>query len=176
MMHKIFMLLLASQVLPFFKNADEKTRPAPEFPLVDETRWINSPPLKMDELRGKVIMLDVWTFMCWNCTNSIPWVREMQQRFEKKDFLIVGIHSPEFDHEKDLKAVKAAVAKHKLSNPQLIDNDHKYWRALNNRYWPAFYFIDKKGYIRHLAVGEIHIDDRRDREIQRLIETLLAEK
>jgi len=100
----------------------------------------------------------------------------MHKRFEKKDFLIIGIHSPEFEREKDIDAVKAAVAKHKLSHPQLIDNDHKYWRALNNRYWPAFYIIDKHGFIRHLAVGEIHMGDRRDREIQRLVETLLAEK
>lgn len=169
-------LLLAAQALPFFKNTEDKNRRAPEFPIVDAAKWLNSSPLKIADLRGKVVMLDVWTFMCWNCTNSIPWVREMQKRFENKDFLIVGIHSPEFEHEKDLKAIKAAVEKHKLSNPQFIDNDHEYWRALNNRYWPAFYFIDKKGYIRHLAVGEIHIDDPRDREIQRLVETLLAEK
>ena len=170
------MLLLAALAFLLFKNGDETNRPAPEFPLVDAEKWLNSSPLKMADLRGKVVMLDVWTFMCWNCTNSIPWVREMQKRFEKKDFLIVGIHTPEFDHEKDLSAVKTAVAKHKLLNPQLIDNDYKYWRALNNRYWPAFYIIDKKGNIRHVAVGEVHIDDHRDREIQQLVETLLVEK
>jgi len=174
---KIFsIVLLAVQALPFFKNTDENNRPAPEFPIVDKAKWLNSSPLKMNDLRGKVVMLDVWTFMCWNCTNSIPWVREMQKRFEKKAFLIVGIHSPEFEHEKDLKAVKAAVEKHKLTSPQLIDNEHKYWRALNNRYWPAFYLIDKKGYIRHVAVGEVHIDDRRDRGIQQIVEKLLNEE
>lgn len=169
-------LLLAALALPFIKNPDENNRQAPEFPIVDETKWLNSSPLKMADLRGKVVMLDVWTFMCWNCTNSIPWVKEMQKRFQKNGLLIVGIHAPEFEHEKDIKAVKAALEKHRLTSPQLIDNDHKYWRALNNRYWPAFYFIDKRGYIRHVVVGEVHIDDRRDREIQRLVETLLAEK
>ena len=100
----------------------------------------------------------------------------MHRRFRKNDFLIIGVHAPEFEQEKDVNAVKEAVAKYKLSHPHLIDNDHKYWEALNNRYWPAFYIIDKRGFIRHLAVGEIHVDDRRDRQIQRLVETLLAEK
>lgn len=155
---------------------DNNNRLAPEFPKVAPARWLNSSPLKMADLRGQVILLDVWTFMCWNCTNSIPWVRGMRERFAQDDFLIIGVHSPEFEREKDLDAVKAAVEKHKLTNPQLIDNEHEYWRALNNRYWPAFYVIDKKGYIRQVIVGEIHLGDRRDREMRQLVEKLLAEK
>jgi len=100
----------------------------------------------------------------------------MHERFAKEDFLIIGIHSPEFEREKNLHAVKAAVERHKLTHPQFIDNEHEYWRALNNRYWPAFYVIDKKGQIRQVAIGEIHIGDRRDREMQQLVEKLLAEK
>lgn len=99
----------------------------------------------------------------------------MHERFGEKDFLIIGIHTPEFAREKKIENVLAAVRKHGLTHPQFLDNDYAYWRALNNRYWPAFYIIDKKGAIRHLAVGEIHVGDRRDNEIKRIVEKLLAE-
>lgn len=89
---------------------------------------------------------------------------------------MIGVHSPEFERERDIKAVKAAVEEHLLTNPQFIDNDHKLWSALNNQYWPAFYFIDKQGQVRQTAVGEIHVGDRRDIELQKLVERLLAEK
>lgn len=127
-------------------------------------------------MRGKVVLLDVWTFMCWNCTNSIPWVKEMHKRFASKDFLIIGIHTPEFEREKKIANVQEAVTKHGLANPQFIDNDYEYWRALKNRYWPAFYVVDKKGVIRHLAIGEVHVGDRRDREIQQIVQKLLEEE
>ena len=100
----------------------------------------------------------------------------MHKRFEGKDFLIIGIHTPEFEREKKIANVQAAVKKHGLTHPQFIDNDFEYWRALKNRYWPAFYIVDKKGVIRHLAVGEVHVGDRRDREMQALVERLLGEK
>jgi hypothetical protein len=175
-MNVLAILLLFAASASRLQAPVEDNRTAPKFPIVKPERgWLNSPPLKMADLRGKVIMLDVWTFLCWNCTNSIPWIREMQSRFDQEDFLVIGIHSPEFEREKDLEAVKAAVAKHKLTFPQYIDNDFAYWRALNNRYWPAFYLVDKKGQVRHVAVGEIHVGDRRDREIQQIVEKLLKE-
>ncbi len=100
----------------------------------------------------------------------------MHKRFEGKDFLLIGIHTPEFAREKKISNVQEAVKKHGLTFPQLIDNDSEYWRALKNRYWPAFYIVDKKGVIRHVAIGEMHVGDRRDREVRTLVEKLLEEK
>lgn len=100
----------------------------------------------------------------------------MHKRFEQKDFMLIGIHTPEFEREKKIANVQAAVQKHGLTHPQFLDNDFEYWRALKNRYWPAFYIIDKQGMIRHVAIGEVHINDRRDREITALVERLLEEK
>lgn len=162
------------------ETASDKSRPAPEFPTHDASRWINSPPLKMTDtgengLRGKVILLNVWTFMCWNCSNSYPWIREVQSKFKNKDFVIIGIHSPEFDREREVKNVQAAVDKNKLAYPHYIDNDFAYWRALQNQYWPAFYLIDKKGQIRLVEVGEMHSGKARAKNFEGRIEALLAE-
>lgn len=158
----------------------DKARHAPEFPSQDANRWINSAPLQMagsgeHGLRGKVVLLNVWTFLCWNCSNSYPWIRDVQNKFKDKNFLIVGIHSPEFDREREVKAVQAAVDKNKLAYPHYIDNDFVYWRALQNQYWPAFYLIDKKGQIRAVEVGEMHSETLRAKKFEEKIETLLVE-
>lgn len=100
----------------------------------------------------------------------------MQKKFQDKNFVIVGIHSPEFDRERDAKAVQAAVDKNKLAYPHYIDNDFAYWRALNNRYWPAFYLIDKKGQIRAEEVGEMHSGTSRAKRVEEKIEALLADE
>lgn len=154
-------LLMLWQRYSRAETSSDKSRPAPEFPTYDMNRWINSPPLKMtgngeNGLRGKVVLLNVWTFMCWNCSNSYPWVREVQTKFKDKNFVIIGIHSPEFDREREVKNVQAAVDKNKLTYPHYIDNDFVYWRALKNQYWPPFYLIDTKGRIRMVEVGEMH--------------------
>lgn len=99
----------------------------------------------------------------------------MHKRFAGKNFRIIGIHTPEFEREKKISNVQEAVKKHGLAHPHFLDNDYEYWRALQNRYWPAFYVIDKKGLIRQVAIGEVHVNDRRDRELRALVERLLAE-
>lgn len=173
-------LLLLWQRSAKSETSSDKSRPAPEFPAHDSSRWINSPPLKMtgsgeNGLRGKVVLLNVWTFMCWNCSNSYPWIREVQSKFKDKNFVIIGIHSPEFDREREVKNVQAAIAKNNLSYPHYVDNDFAYWRALKNQYWPAFYLIDKKGEIRTLTVGEMHSGTPRAKNFEGQIEALLAE-
>jgi len=100
----------------------------------------------------------------------------VQKKFKDKNFVIVGIHSPEFDRERDAKAVQAAADKNKLTYPHYIDNDFAYWRALNNRYWPAFYLIDKKGQIRTVEVGEMHSGTSRAKRVEDQIQVLLAEE
>jgi hypothetical protein len=99
----------------------------------------------------------------------------VRNKFKEMNFVIIGIHSPEFDREREVKAVKAAADKHGLSYPHYIDNDFAYWQALNNRYWPAFYLIDKKGQIRLVEVGEIHNETPRARRLEGQIEALLKE-
>ncbi len=99
----------------------------------------------------------------------------MQNKFKGKNFVIVGIHSPEFDRERDVKAVQAAADKNKLTYPHYIDNDFVYWKALQNRYWPAFYLIDKKGQVRAAEVGEMHSGTSRAKRVEEQIQALLAE-
>jgi hypothetical protein len=100
----------------------------------------------------------------------------VQKKFKDKNFVIVGIHSPEFDRERDAKAVQAAADKNKLTYPHYIDNDFAYWRALKNRYWPAFYLIDKKGHIRAVEIGEMHSGTSRAKTFEEKITGLLVEQ
>jgi hypothetical protein len=100
----------------------------------------------------------------------------MQKRFGERGLTIVGVHTPEFDHEKSRKNVEAAVKKHELGgHSHFLDNQMKYWRALRNEYWPAIYVIDRQGRIRDRLFGEVHVDTSRDKDVSRLVERLLAE-
>jgi len=137
--------------------------------------WINSPPLKTTGLRGQVLLIDVWTFGCWNCYRSFPWLNDLEARLSDRPFRVIGIHSPEFEHERDASRVAAKVREFGLNHPVMLDNDFAYWRALNNRYWPSFYLVDKQGIIRFRHIGETHAGDRRAGQIERQIEALLDE-
>ena len=150
--------------------------PAPEFTHPNSTDWINSKPMRMKDFAGKVVLLDFWTFECWNCYKSFPWLRSVERRFHKKGLEVIGVHTPEFEHERDIDNVREKVKEFKLKHPVMIDNDFSYWRAMGNRYWPAFYIIDKRGYIRGIFVGETHVGDQRAKVIEGLIDILLAEK
>ena len=149
--------------------------PAPEFTHSAASAWVNSPPLTLAELRGKVLLVDFWTFDCWNCYRSIPWLKALEERFESDAFTVIGVHTPEFDHEKRLENVLAKVQKFELTHPVMIDNDFSYWQAMGNRYWPAFYLIDKRGIVRKVYVGETHQGDSQARRIQNAVARLLAE-
>lgn len=150
-------------------------RPLPEFTSNEATEWFNSPPLTTTQLRGKVLLVDVWTFGCWNCYRSFPWLNSLEKRLADEPFTVIGIHTPEFDHEKDAAQVAAKIAEFELEHPVMMDNDFRYWRALGNRYWPAYYLVDKRGMIRHLHVGETHAGDARAEKIEQQIRALLAE-
>jgi thiol-disulfide isomerase/thioredoxin len=149
--------------------------PAPEFTHSRTDDWINSEPLIVADLRGQVILLDFWTFDCWNCYRSIPWLKEVESRFHEQGLRVIGVHSPELEHEKVRDNVVRKVAEFGLEHPVMIDNDFSYWRAFRNRYWPAFYLIDKQGRVRALYVGETHSGDSQARRIEQEIEALLAE-
>jgi len=147
----------------------------PEFTQVDELAWLNSKPLTRADLRGKVVLIDIWTYGCWNCYNSFPWLRSVEEKFADQDFTVIGIHTPEFDREKVRENVVKKIEEFKLHHPVMMDNNFAYWRALNNKYWPAYYIVDKQGNIRDAFIGETHEGDRRAKKIEKTIAKLLKE-
>ena len=147
----------------------------PEFTGRQPQDWLNSPPLRREELRGKVVLIDVWTFGCWNCYRSTPWLRGLERKFADKPFRVIGIHSPEFGYEKHRDRLAARISEFKIGYPVMMDNDLTYWHALHNRYWPAFYLVDKQGRLRSVYIGETHAGDRQAQRIDREIDRLLSE-
>ncbi len=137
-------------VAPSFSEG--KPYVAPEF--VGLQNWVNSAPLTLSGLRGKVVLVNFWTFGCYNCQNTIPYVKDLYAKYHSKGFEIVGIHAPEFDYEKDAANVKKAVAEDEIAWPVAQDNGFKTWRKYKNGFWPAFYYLDKTGKVRHLHIGE----------------------
>jgi cytochrome c biogenesis protein CcdA/thiol-disulfide isomerase/thioredoxin len=125
---------------------------APEFAGV--SRWLNSPPLTLGELRGKVVLIDFWTYTCINCIRTLPYLRAWDQRYRDRGLTIVGVHTPEFEFEKDAGNVRDAIARSRLRYPVAQDNDYGTWTAWGNRYWPAKYLIDAKGQVRYVHFGE----------------------
>ena len=116
--------------------------------------WLNSPPLTREQLRGKVVLVDFWTYSCINCIRAVPHVKALYQRYAKDGLVVIGVHSPEFAFEKDLGNVRKAVADFGIRYPVAVDNDWTIWRAFSNRYWPAQYLADAKGRIRYHHFGE----------------------
>lgn len=150
---------------------------APEFTHQDQRDWFNSAPLSLrEDLRGKVVLIDFWTYSCWNCYRSFPWLKRVEAKFAGQPFIVVGVHTPEFEHEKIHANIKQHIEKFGLKHPVMVDNDYSYWHRMNNRYWPAFYLIDKKGRIRANYVGETHSGQRRAIKIEKRIAKLLEEK
>jgi len=118
------------------------------------TGWLNSPPLSAEQLRGKVVLIDFWTYSCINCLRAMPFVHEWAQRYRDHGLVVVGVHTPEFAFERDPRNVMKAVQQLKVEYPVALDNQYSIWRAFNNRYWPAHYFIDAQGNIRGHQFGE----------------------
>ena len=148
---------------------------APEFTHQEAGDWINSEPLAMAELRGQVMLIDFWTFDCWNCYRSFPWLNDLHERYQDDGLVVIGVHSPEFPHEHDRGRVAAKASEFGLEHPIMIDNDFSYWRAMGNRYWPAFYLIDKQGRVRDVFLGETHAGDARAKAIEAKVTELLEE-
>jgi len=139
-------------------------------PLDGAVTWLNSPPLTLAQLKGKVVVVDFWTYSCINCLRSIPYVRAWAQKYKDQGLVVVGVHAPEFAFEKDVKNVRKAVADLKIGYPVAVDNNYAIWRAFGNQYWPAHYFIDATGQVRHHHFGEGGYD-----QSERVIQQLLAE-
>jgi len=130
--------------------------------------WLNSPPLTAAGLRGKVVLIDFWTYTCVNWRRTLPYVRAWAERYKDRGLVVIGVHTPEFDIEKDIERVRQAMKEMRVDYPIAIDSDYRIWRAFNNRYWPALYFVDAQGHIRHHRFGEGEYE-RSERIIQQLI-------
>ena len=147
---------------------------APEFTHSSQAEWLNSKPLSLSQLRGKVVLVEFWAFECVNCRNTQPWLHAIQQKYAGRDFVIVSVHTPELPEERAIGNVRTAVAEQRITNPVMVDGDYSYWNAMQNEYWPAFYVIDKHGRIADRAIGEMHVGQARAAELERAIETELA--
>jgi cytochrome c biogenesis protein CcdA/thiol-disulfide isomerase/thioredoxin len=138
--------------------------------LAGAVAWLNSPPLTAQSLRGKVVLVDFWTYSCINCLRTIPYVRAWADKYKSQGLVVIGVHAPEFAFEKDIDNVRRAIDELKIDYPVAIDNDYAIWNGFNNEYWPAHYFIDAEGRIRHHHFGEGNYD-----ESERIVQQLLAE-
>jgi cytochrome c biogenesis protein CcdA len=134
------------------------------------TGWINSPPLNRKALRGKVVVIDFWTYSCINCLRALPYVEAWNAKYKDAGLVVIGVHTPEFAFEKERSNVEEAVRNLKITYPVAIDSNYQIWQAFKNEYWPAHYFIDGKGRIRHHHFGEGNYD-----ESERVIQELLKE-
>jgi len=132
-------------------------------------QWLNSPPLTAEALRGKVVVVDFWTYSCINCLNALPSVKAWAKKYKDQGVVVIGVHTPEFAYEKDLGNVRKAVQDLAITYPVVTDNNYAIWRAYNNQYWPAQYFIDSQGRIRHHHYGEGEYAES-DRIIQQLLD------
>ena len=118
------------------------------------TAWLNSPPLTLADLRDKVVLVDFWTYTCINWLRTLPYVRAWAEKYKDQGLIVIGVHTPEFPFEKDVDNVRRAIKDMTVDYPVAIDNDYAIWNAFSNRYWPALYFIDTEGQIRHQQFGE----------------------
>ena len=132
--------------------------------------WLNSPPLTGQALRGKVVLIDFWTYTCINWLRTLPYVRAWGEKYKDQGLVVIGVHAPEFSFEKDLGNVRWAVKDMRINHPVVVDNDHVIWRAFRNQYWPALYFIDVQGRVRHHHFGEGSYE-----QSEMIIRQLLAE-
>jgi thiol-disulfide isomerase/thioredoxin len=156
-----------------FQNIDKSQFvKGPEFAQI--SGYINTPnnsPITLSSLKGKVVLVDFWTYSCINCIRTIPHLNDWNQKYADKGLVIVGVHSPEFEFEKNYDNVKAAVQRFGITYPVILDSDHGTWNAYGNQYWPRDYLIDSQGYIRDNHIGEGGYD-----QTEKAIQLLLAER
>ncbi len=143
---------------------------APAAPAFAEGNWINSDQLTLEKLRGRVVLVEFWTFGCYNCRNTLPSVKEWDARYRDRGLTIIGVHTPETSSEYNLDNVRREVPALGVKYPVVTDNDYKTWKAYGVEAWPTILVVDKKGRVRWLHIGE-----GRYEETESVIKTLLAE-
>ncbi|WP_330115412.1 redoxin family protein [Pseudomonas sp. JS3066] len=135
------------------------------------TQWLNGPPLGNEQLLGKVVLVDFWTFDCINCRNSLPYVNQWAARYADKGLVVIGVHTPEYAFERKIDNVREAIKRLGVKHPVAVDNQYRIWNAFTNQYWPAHYFIDANGRVRHLHIGEGDYEEQ-----EAIIQKLLQER
>ncbi|GLQ46096.1 thioredoxin [Dyella lipolytica] len=133
-------------------SAQEAVSQAPEFTGAD--RWYNSQPLTMAALRGKVVLVEFWTRECINCIHVLPHTKELYDKYAKDGLVVVGVHTPEYDEERDPAALQSAIRQFGITWPVAVDNESRIWNAYGNRFWPALYLIDQNGRVVYSHIGE----------------------
>jgi thiol-disulfide isomerase/thioredoxin len=154
-------------------NVTAMSAAAPEFTHSAATEWINSPPLTLAGLRGDVVLIEFWTFDCYNCRNTLPWLEAIHAGYAPQGLRVISVHTPELPQEREPENVRAAVKELGITYPVMLDTDFSYWRALNNRYWPAFYLVGRDGRIALAAFGELHRGTERGDRMEARIRELL---
>jgi thiol-disulfide isomerase/thioredoxin len=156
---------------------DGVPHPAPAW---DHTSWLNTDiPLRLDQLRGRVVLLNFWVFTCGNCTRTVPSLVKLDGRYRPEGLTLIGIHTPEFPPyagEHDKNNVARALVRYEITYPNAQDNNRRTWDRYAIRYWPSFVLIDKRGRIRYEGAGEFHVGDRTYRAWEQRIQALLAER
>src|SRR5215204_5638064 len=155
---------------PLHSTAEYKSSESATAPELAAGEWINSEPLKLKDLHGRVVLVDFWTFGCINCRNTLPFIKGWHERYRDKGLTIIGVHSPEFDEEKQIENLRQQVASLGIRYPVVSDNDYKTWNAYKVEAWPTAFLLDKQGRIRWMHVGEGKYD-----EAEQMIQKLLAE-
>ncbi|WP_140726639.1 thioredoxin family protein [Pseudomonas sp. Hp2] len=140
---------------------------APEFKGID--RWLNGPPQSLRQLRGKVVLVEFWTYSCINCIHVLPHVKQWHEKYRDQGLVVVGVHTPEYGYERKLENLQAAVARFSIGYPVAQDNGYQTWNAYRNQYWPALYLIDQEGRIvyQHFGEGGYDATEARIRELLR---------
>ncbi|MGK8543356.1 cytochrome c biogenesis protein/redoxin [Enterobacter cloacae] len=145
------------------------TEPSSQLPsLSGGTGWVNGDPVTSDSLRGKVVLIDFWTWDCINCQHTLPHVRDWAQKYQAQGLVVIGVHTPEYPWEKPLASVQKAVTKWQSPYRVVTDNNYKIWNAFGNQYWPAHYYFDAKGQLRYTSFGEGNYDQQ-EKVIQQLL-------
>lgn len=182
----IIAITAISSALSFFdaQNTDEIEKSQIPERAIDKSQFKKAPELKgiagyintmpdelKEKIKGKVVLYDIWTYSCINCVRTLPFITAWDEKYSDQGLLIIGIHSPEFEFEKDIDNVKMEVAKHGIDYPVVLDNDKETWNAFENRYWPRKYVADHEGFIRYDHIGEGAYD-----ETEKIIQKLLKER
>lgn len=149
-----FFLMLAFQTTQAINLEDGLSSPYPAPAITGINAWINSKPIVLSDLKGKVVLIDFWTYSCINCIRTFPYLKNWYEKYHDKGLVIIGLHTPEFDFEKELSNIQAAVKKYGIPYPVALDNNSSTWQAYSNQYWPAHYLIDKEGNVVYEHFGE----------------------
>jgi thiol-disulfide isomerase/thioredoxin len=153
---------------PFGSSAEYKSSGSAAGPELAAGDWINSEPLKLKDLRGRVVLVEFWTFGCINCRNTLPFIKGWHDRYRDQGLTVIGVHSPEFEEERKVENLRRQVATLGIHYPVVTDNDYQTWKAYNVEAWPTTFLLDKQGRIRWMHVGEGDYDEA-ERQIQKLL-------